>query len=155
MSDDLYLHNLLIKYQKFINSAWDVVFSDIDDDDLQDDWLEANWELIVESQLQAGNKRVNISRYGSGASGSSDRIFIENASVTHDIKCFSSGNGSLYDLIDRVEVDVPENGFTFRRFVSVDDDWYYQQAPFDMVQVCELENAVFLLDQLKFKLSAL
>ncbi|ABX49202.1 hypothetical protein Sbal195_2032 [Shewanella baltica OS195] len=154
MNDDLYLHSLLIKYQSFINSAWDIVFADINDNDLQDDWLEANWELIVESQLQAGDKRVNISRYGSGASGNSDRIFIENAPVTHDVKCFPSGSDSLYDLIDRVEVDVPENGFTFRRFVTVDNDWYYQQAPFNLVQVCELENAVFILDQLKFKLLA-
>lgn len=49
---------------------------------------------------------------------------------------------------------LPKEGFTFRRFVSIQDGWYVQAVPFNMVQVNELEDAVFTIEQIDFRLSA-
>lgn len=144
---------LMLRYQKFLTSSWDKVFQDSEDTDLKDDWLEANWELIVESHFNLGNERVNLSRYGAGAAGKFDRVFIENAQETHEVKCFSNKNNVLFDVVDGVNIAVPTEGFTFRRFVTIKDGWYFQEPPFDMIQINELDDAVFSVGQIDFRLS--
>jgi hypothetical protein len=147
---------LMLRYQKFLAATWEIVFPNVEatyhQSDLIDDWLEVNWELIVESHFNVGQERVNLSCYGAGAAGKFDRAFIEGAETTHDVKCFPNNNNELFDVIDGINIAVPEDGFTFRRFVTIQDAWYVQNAPFDMVQVKELNNAVFSLEQVEFRL---
>jgi hypothetical protein len=157
ISDKNVIGCLMIRYQNFLTASWEIVFSEVEDTDLQndlkDDWLEVNWELIVESYFNMGQQRINLSCYGAGAAGKFDRVFIENAETTHDVKCFSNKNNELYDVVDGVNVSVPEEGFTFRRFVTIRDGLYVQGAPFDMVQVNELNDTVFPVGQIEFRLS--
>lgn len=158
MSNENIIGYLMLRYQKFLTASWDIVFSDCEDtdfnNDLKDDWLEANWELIVESYFNVGRERINLSRYGAGAAGRFDRVFIEGAQDTHEVKCFAYKNNALFNVIDGINIVVPDEGFTFRRFVSIQDGWYVQAVPFNMVQVNELEDAVFTVEQIDFRLSA-
>jgi hypothetical protein len=148
---------LMLRYQNFLTASWEIAFPDSEltdfKDDLKDDWLEANWELIVESHFNMGNERVNLSRYGAGAAGKFDRVFIENAQETHEVKCFSNKNNVLFDVVDGVNIAVPAEGFTFRRFVTIKNGWYFQETPFDMIQINELDDAVFSVGQIDFRLS--
>ncbi|VEF26714.1 Uncharacterised protein [Shewanella baltica] len=158
MSNENVIGCLMLRYQKFLIASWDIVFPNFEDtdfqNDLKDDWLEVNWELIVESHFNVGKERINLSRYGAGAAGRFDRVFIEGAQETHEVKCFADKNNTLFNIVDGINIVVPKEGFTFRRFVSIQDGWYVQAVPFNMVQVNELEDAVFTIEQIDFRLSA-
>lgn len=69
---------LMQRYQKFLTASRYIAFLNSEDTDLKDDWLEANWELIVESHFNLGNKRVNLSLYGAGAERKIDRGIYRN-----------------------------------------------------------------------------
>lgn len=150
---------LVRKYQRFLIASWDIVLSDSYDEDLKCDWLQVNWELIVESRLnflmKGSEERINLFHYGDGAAGEFDRVFIESAKSSHEVRCFPKNGNSFYDLVDQADVVIPNDGFSLYQFVSFKEGWFFQEPPFESVQVREMENAVFSVDEVEFKLMAI
>ncbi|MBU1221387.1 hypothetical protein KKF34_02795 [Myxococcota bacterium] len=64
------LDDSLRNYSQFLNSSWDIVlliadsFNCLDKDDILSDWLQSNWELLVESvfrkEMQFGDSYLEI-----------------------------------------------------------------------------------------------
>ena len=84
---------------------------------LLSDWLQANWEVIVEARLHdAGLISGVLDVYGDGAdcNGASSRV-------------------SLPDKAPICAVHVAP-GFIFHSFGTLKDEWFVQEPPFDFVK---------------------
>ena len=101
---------------------------------LNEDWLQANWELLVEGLL--GKEDLVLEVYGDGAdcNGESSRVLYPNWLPTHKIICMSTDNNQVYDILNKRQLDTSKNEIVFDRFVSIGrDGWYYEIPPFDKV----------------------
>lgn len=115
------------------------------------DWLQASWEMLIESKLFYGSKRY-LPIYGQGADLSendSSRVSSPRAAPTHKIVCNS--DGQVYDVISKQQVDI--TNFEFEEFVSLDEDWYSLENKLDhvLLSVADTEFVVRFED-VDFKL---
>ncbi len=123
------------RYAEFLNACWNTVspiFADDKTGSLKDDWLQGNWELLVEGQL--GNPKVILQVYGNGAdcNGKSSRVLYPEQEETHEIICKSIKNVRIYDEFNRVDITPTPCELKFDRFVNVSKEgWYYEESPFD------------------------
>ena len=128
-------HSLIIDFRDFIATNWDFIIS-LDKQDESDalliDWLQVNWEMLVERHLPLP---IILEVYGDGAdNGKSSRIEHPEASATHMILCTPKKGTLVYDCLNKVEVGSATNQMIFDRFVSIrPDGWYYEEPPFDKV----------------------
>lgn len=126
----------LSRFTTLINSCWGSLSSIIESDrtgSFLEDWLQANWELIVEGSLY--DKGVVLEPYGEGAdcNGGSSRVFYPDRDPTHRLVCVSRKNDGVFDSLNQKEVFL-DGGAVFDRFVSIGDDgWYYEVPPFDKI----------------------
>lgn len=143
------------RFRQLLQAGWGVISQQFDlDEDLKHDWLQVNWELIVEGALTDRRRSVRLLSYGDGAEGISDRIFLSGMSATHEVKCFAKTGLPLKDHLNETTLSIPDEGFTFYRFVSLNKSgWYVETPPFDMVQVHELTDSVLRYEDLRFELS--
>lgn len=158
---DEYLNNLqkrfdvaFTNFNQFLKSSWQHIEPQFTyDDELKNDWLQVNWELLVESALKSdGKNRVNLHCYGDGAEGKSDRVFLPDATITHEIKCRPIRGFQCYDYISQQYIEFLRAGFTFYRFVTINDSGdYIELLPFNMVQFIELPHSAFLIKDIKFQ----
>ncbi|WDE07038.1 hypothetical protein SG34_009185 [Thalassomonas viridans] len=141
-------------FREFLNASWGTVCKQFEfDEDLNNDWLQANWELLVESPLTTGDKRVFLPCYGEGAEGYSDRIFNPDADITHEIRCKGKDATKVFDHISKRYIEFTDEGFIFNRFICVDvNDDYIESCPFDFIQVEEFPNSAFAISNIDFNL---
>lgn len=148
---------LLIKeFSNFLNLSWPLVqdsFQGEDGEDVRDDWLQANWELLVERGLGV---RIFLDAYGNGADcyGASSRVTFNTELPTHSIVC-KSGNGKpLKDLLSKNEIGNSSSVLVFDRLVTMTDNgWYAEITPFDKALCLLNDDEVILnLDGLEFSL---
>ena len=83
---------------------------------LKIDWLQANWELIVEGLLDG--KNLVLEPYGDGAdcNGASSRVLYPDRLPTHRLICKSSSGGLIFDFLNDQELDTSKEGIIFDRF---------------------------------------
>ena len=113
---------------------------------LNEDWLQANWELLVEGLL--GKEDLVLEVYGDGAdcNGESSRVLYPNWLPTHKIICMPTDNNQAYDILNKRQLDTSQNEIVFDRFVSIGrDGWYYEISPFDKV-LAEYAGEYVVLD---------
>lgn len=147
---------LLVKgFSDFLKSSWVFVqesFQGEDGQDAKDDWLQANWELLVERGLGV---RVFLEPYGNGADcyGKSARVTFNTELPTHSIICKSKSDRPLLDLLTKKELK--EETLVFERLVTMTDDgWYADITPFDKVLcLADDDEVIFNFDELEFSLS--
>jgi len=126
-------------------------------DSLCADWLQANWELLVEGPL---SKRLGASvfleAYGNGAdaNGASSRILNPASIATHKVICVPR-EYPIRDLLNGISVDAFMPGMALEKLVSLESDgWYYEKPPFDSVLVLRHDSAmVFSINDVWFALS--
>ncbi|PIE47462.1 MAG: hypothetical protein CSA42_03415 [Gammaproteobacteria bacterium] len=130
------LKEKLTSFSNMLSCVWGNLSFFIDTDStgsLKMDWLQANWELLIESQC---GENVFLEVYGDGAdcNGSSSRVLYPNKLPTHKIIC-KSETTNIHDVLNDIYLnDVDE--FVFDRFVSIGNDgWYYESPPFDKVLI--------------------
>lgn len=123
------------------------------------DWLQANWEVIVEGAVSMhpdyGMQPVFLQVYGEGADyyGSSSRILEPKVTPTHYLRCFPEHGQECRDKLTGEGVESPEEGFSFEEFVSWDGSWFFREPPFDHVVASIGESeAVLPCDGLRFEL---
>jgi hypothetical protein len=117
-----------------------------------DDWLQANWELLVERKVLRINEYLDV--YGAGADfyGGSSRITDHNALPTYTILVSKISQRSI-DVLNNTQIEIDE--FIFERIVGFKEGFYSDTPPFDYVLVNDVKNnveRVFLLDNTKFEL---
>ena len=150
------LAELIAVFRDMLNSMWlrmIKVTEDTDENSLLDDWKQANWELIVESNLE-GDAPIYLQPYGSGADfyGDSCRILRPEALPTHAVHCFS--RHSVRDKLTGNSLNIPLDGFPVECFVAIRDGWYYEEPPFDHVLVLnEDQQLVIALEEVNLDLA--
>lgn len=146
--------NVRIKYFKdFLCNNGDLIVQIKEESDSSfSDWLQANWELIVESSLLVNSKYNTLEVYGDGAdaNGASSRILYPSLLPNKKIICIPKNIG-IIDYLNKKEIT--DEILEFDRFVSIKEGWYYEELPFDMIltNYCNKEFVVNYHD-VEFKL---
>nr|WP_317200528.1 hypothetical protein [uncultured Psychrobacter sp.] len=142
------INNILKDYASLLCLYWSKV-KELDNSDttesFKDDWLQANWELIVERQL--GDSDLYLEVYGDGAdcNGVSSRVLFPNKQATHNVILKSENEEKIYDFLGERYIDDSIEEIVFQRFVTIKDDgWYYEEPPFDMIEALYRDEVVIV-----------
>jgi hypothetical protein len=138
------IDQIVLNYQKFLLMSWSClseILAELDWDEFPyflDEWMQANWELLVEQQADPS---YTLASYGFDGSpqcrySEKDRI------VTHRVICWEKEK-------------IPEIKHVFLCFVGKIDGTYKISPPFDYVDVENAETrerATLPLDEISFAL---
>lgn len=123
------INQLIINFHSFLIACWPNLSKILDQLDWDespyflDNWMQANWELIVEMQtLDAGQLLVP---YGYGSS-SGCRYTCRDAKLTHRVTCKKKC--------------VPEYQYNFLCFVSKRDGVFKIEPPFNFIDVEDVKT---------------
>lgn len=145
-------------FSTFLNRSWEIIIPLLSDrsyttlESSKSDWLQSNWEILVERKVLQLNEYLEV--YGDGAdfNGESSRITDIESVSTHSVKV-SVNNGK--DLLNNLDVECSE--YAFERLVGFKDGFYTDMPPFNFVLVRD-ENfgveRIFLLEKIKFELQS-
>jgi len=128
---------ILGNYSRLLVSSWDIIELISKKDEtgsLKIDWLQANWEILVEGMF--GGSKTTLIVYGEGAdcNGASSRVLYPERSPTHKIRCIPLKGSRVYDILNDQDLDTSRGEVIFDRFVSISEDgWYYEKPNFDYV----------------------
>jgi len=131
------INNLLTQFSNLLVLYWEILLLLAKEDSsgsLKDDWLQANWELIVEGLLD--DRNIVLEVYGDGAdcNGESSRVLYPDRQATHRLICKSLDSKYVYDALNEQSLDITQDDIIFDRFVSIGEDgWYYELPPFDKI----------------------
>ena len=125
------------------------------DESVMSDWMQANWEMIVEAALSR-NGAVALVVYGDGAdcNAGSSRVWKPSALPTHAVAC-RPARATAKDQLTGDDVRFPANGLPLSEFVTMADGsgWYRACPPFDCVLLdAGGEEVVVELSELRFAL---
>lgn len=147
------LKEKLVAFSKMLACSWKSLESFIDKDNtgsLKLDWLQANWELLIENHCDVG---IVLEVYGDGAdcNGVSSRVLYPNKLPTHRVVCKLLEEAKTYDILNSVYLNDSDE-LIFDRFVSMGNDgWYHEAPPFDKILVVQNEvERVVELNKLDF-----
>jgi hypothetical protein len=94
------------------------------------DWLQANWELLVERKVLNDNEYLEIYAIGADFNGSSSRITDYNKLPTHKVVLVVDKENDILndELIEKKE-------FAFDELVGFKDGFYSKEPPFNFALV--------------------
>ena len=121
--------------------------------DLQNDYFQANWEILVESVICVPGKEF-LQIYGEGAdcNKNSSRVCFSQKKPTHRIKLSPKRSGKVLDRMVGEKIEIEE--YLFDSFVSYSGKDYELKSPYNGVLLeHETENsyAVVDIDDIIFK----
>ncbi len=154
--------------QKFLSVAqlcWGdlVELSDGEVDELMvSNWMQTQWELLVEQPLNTRGHECNLLVYGGGADTDTSRVFPRDPVETHAICCRPRNGNFLADCVEARELEFPEDGWAVDEFLSVQGASFQAGPPFNAVKLLVASNGrphaaplIFRLDQIEFVLTPL
>lgn len=123
----------------------------------KDDWLQANWELIVERQLMSSDMYLEVYGDGADCNGASSRVLFPEKIATHIINLNSNHENEVYDILGERYIDNKDDDIVFQRFVTIKKDgWYYEEPPFNKVEALyEGETIIVDFSVIDAKLTAI
>lgn len=146
----------------FLNSSWTIVYQLLlnrdytSNEDSINDWLQANWELLVERKVLKVNEYLEV--YGEGAdyNGISSRITDSEALPNFKVIVKTKNGNSIFDVLNNEQVRF-EN-VTFNKIVGFKSGFYTLEPEFKYVLITddnlELERVVAISD-IEFELERL
>jgi len=123
--------SVIRNFQNFLMNSWRSVADTLTDDATLSDWMQANWEILVESLL-CPKENEYLAVYGDGAdcNGVSSRVWKPNVVATHQI-CVKLKDNAV-DQISGERISVRQTDqIIFDQFVSWDGKQYGSDMPFD------------------------
>lgn len=138
-------------FANFLNSSWDIAFQILQKDYLMNDWLQANWELLVEQQILKPNDYLEV--YGEGADliGTSSRITIPEALSNYKIEVKPKNKNYVFDILNNEKT--PLENVCFDKFVGFENNFYVLKPDFKYALIMDknihLERVVSI-DELDF-----
>jgi hypothetical protein len=155
------INNEIRAFSDFLNSCWDIVIPLLlgrpysSDEGSIGDWLQVNWEILVEKKVLHQDEYLEI--YGDGADfyGASSRMTDIEASPTFSIKVVLNNEG-IIDLLNNELISNLE--FAFDRLVGFKDGFYINAPPFNYVLIQDDSmgiERVLPLRSVKFELKLL
>ena len=141
--------NQVINYfRDFIHSSWQsfsFFIIDIPKDEKEEvinNWLQANWEILVETNLTGINEFLEVYGYGADCNGASSRVCYPDKLPTHRIVCKTSSNQHVIDLISNQMKSI--DGTRFDGFMNWDGYYYQMLPPFDYVLLNNKEDTILV-----------
>lgn len=144
-------------FADFLNKSWDTVQPLLlnrlytTNDSSKDDWLQANWEILVERKILPVNEYLEP--YGNGADFYSmySRITDIKSNPTHKINIAVVNR---IDILNNIKIENCE--YSFNRLVGFENGFYTDRAPFNFILIEDEKlgiERVFTLEDVKFKIS--
>ncbi|WP_343704263.1 hypothetical protein [Chitinophaga sp.] len=143
-------------FSVFLNNSWDTLMPLLSgrpyatDESSKSDWLQSNWEMLVERKVLQLNEYLEV--YGEGAdfNGKSSRITDIESVPTHSVKVLIDGSK---DILNNLEIE--DGRYDFERLVGFENGFYTSIPPFNFALVQD-EGAgierVFPLEEIRFEL---
>lgn len=138
--------NEILNFKDFISVSWSKFMgfnTTLTKEELEDrvnNWLQANWEILVESSICSENEFLEVYGYGSDMEGSSSRVSSSDKLPTHRIVCKTKNNCLVKDLLSNEMVNIDESDFM--GFVSFDRGYYKFFPPFGFLLLSGNEEIV-------------
>ena len=142
------MNNVLKDYANLLCLYWSAVKkleSSDTTESFKNDWLQANWELIVERQL--GGFDLYLEAYGDGAdcNGESSRVLFPKKQATHNIILSPKNEDKIYGFLGEGDIDNTFGEVIFQRFVTIKENgWYYEEPPFDMIEAFYRDQVIIV-----------
>jgi len=143
----------------FLDSSWRaaaVLLPDRDyasDESVRNDWLQANWELLVERKVLPVNKYLEV--YGDGAdyNGASSRMTDPNALPDFRVIVRSKNSKTIVDWLNKEQIIMATANF--EKLTGFENGFYVTAPPFNYVLVTDRASdmeRVFALEDIRFEL---
>lgn len=100
---------------------------------LKDDWLQANWELLVESIFVENGYTLEVYGDGADANSPSSRILYPDRLPTRKVIMQSKENTPVIDLLSFEPTDFSKTEVGFDRFETFSNGWWSEKLPFSHV----------------------
>ena len=105
-------------------------FDNVEREEYFNDWLQANWELIVEKAICKPGEYLQPYGEGADCNGASSRICFPKAKPTHFLRC-ANRLGEVRDLLSGRIVDVSK--LDFHSFQNCAENTYSLKLPLNAV----------------------
>lgn len=132
------------------------------DDQMVSNWMQSQWELLVEQPLNSRGHDCNLLVYGGGAETETSRVFPRDPVETHAVCCRPRNGNFLADCLEERRLEFPDDGWAIDEFLSIHGTDYRSAPPFNAVKLLEASNGrphssplIFRLEQLEFVLTPL
>lgn len=154
--------NALRIFMQFLNHSWCTVSPLLNnrqyttDTDSVNDWLQANWEVLVERRVLDFNNYLEV--YGDGADfhGASSRIINPDALPNFRVVLKPKVGSRVHDILNDEPVILQDT--TFEKFVGFRNGFYNLEPDFHFVlitdNILDVERVVAVED-IKFELERL
>lgn len=156
------LDEVLRTFAKFLHASWDGAcevarsLEQLDPTEFMSDWVQANWELLVETPFRelAGFGDAFLEPYGEGAecNEASSRVWKPEALPTHRIVCLPREAAPLLDMLTNRAIEVTGRPLVFDHFaIESARGWHEEAPPFDCALAYHDDQEVLIrLDQISF-----
>jgi hypothetical protein len=101
-------------------------------DERTNDWLQANWEILVENTVLPSGEYLEVYGVGADVNDDSSRVCFPDKLPTHRIYCMSPNDAPVIDLLSQQLKHITRT-MTFFGFVSWDQGYFRVSSPFDHV----------------------
>ena len=138
----------MLNFSLFLNQCWEIAewflkrntSTNFD----YDDWLQANWEILVETKICEPNQFLQFYGEGGNCYDEFSRITYYQKLPTHKIICELT-EASTFDFYNNKEVKKLDS-YTFNSFLNISNTVAYYKPPFDYVELehDELEDKLWL-----------
>lgn len=116
----------------------------VEREELFNNWLQVNWELVVERSLRKEHPDLWLDPYGDGADRPGGKVLNPAARTTHRVYCRPKKGDKGVELISGNPIEFPQSGLPLEAFVSCNPgEWHRFEPPLDSVlidQLFELES---------------
>ena len=148
-------------FQQFVEASWQSVENALpltpEGEHLRLDWLQANWEILVEAVIQPDGTAF-LEFYGEGAecSGASSRVWNPTVEATHRICCVPKDGSEVTDLVTGRSIE-PQD-LDFYGFGNPDRERFeILHPPFNVVVLYNSEGIQIIvrLEDVRFEIQSL
>lgn len=126
-------------FRRLLRDSW-VAVNQVADDHAEGErseflanWMQANWEFLVESHVFWGDKKCTLDPYGDGAETGTpgSRIQGTDTEPTHAVAIRNRGSEPLFDALTGNSISQSDE-IVFDRFAaSSKDGWFIEAPPFN------------------------
>ena len=150
------------KFQQFLEASWPSVESmlplTLEGENLRFDWLQANWEILVEAVILPGGTSF-LQFYGGGArcNDISLRVWNPAAEATHRICCVPKDGNEVTDLVTGRSIEPQDMDFFGFGTPKRKRYQILLHPPFNVVVLNDSEGIDFIvrLEDVRFEMQAL
>ncbi len=149
---------VIYNFKNFIERAFPAfsnavnrINEDIAIEELKNDWLQANWEILVEAVLCKSGEFLEVYGDGADCNGSSSRVCFSDALPTHKIICRTKDK-ECFEAVDKLSGEIVETHNTlFHSFTFFDGENYFLNKTLNAVVFEKGDRIyVFNIDEINF-----